>query len=228
MANKTLIRMTGITKNFPGVVANNNVDFNLHPSEIHSILGENGAGKTTLIKHFNGLYQPTTGEVSFKGRCIRSLHPSARAVAVGVCFQNPNDQFFETDVRKEILAGENIRETIEAILNEMVEDIVATFCPEKTPATEWNWETLAIDFANQFNFLPELPEPDKDLKPEELEILPGKLEIPPNPTFDEQIKLITAQIKAMADQKQLSLDDVDVLLRHYHSEGVSVLAPEVA
>ncbi len=60
-------------------------------------------------------------------------------------------------------------ETIEAILNEMVEDIVATFCPEKTPATEWNWETLAIDFANQFNFLPELPEPDKDLKPEELE-----------------------------------------------------------
>jgi ABC-type uncharacterized transport system ATPase subunit len=49
MTNKTLIRMIGITKKFPGVVANNNVDFDLHSSEIHSILGENGAGKTTLM-----------------------------------------------------------------------------------------------------------------------------------------------------------------------------------
>ncbi|MBW2512913.1 MAG: preprotein translocase subunit SecA [Deltaproteobacteria bacterium] len=71
--------------------------------------------------------------------------------------------------RKEVLAGENIRETIEAILDEMTEDIVATFCPEKTPASEWDWKTLSIDFANQFNFLPELPEQDKGLKPEDLE-----------------------------------------------------------
>jgi preprotein translocase subunit SecA len=71
--------------------------------------------------------------------------------------------------RKEVLAGENIRETIDTILNEMVEDMVATFCPEKTPVNEWNWETLATDFANQFNFMPELPEQDKGLKPEDLE-----------------------------------------------------------
>jgi preprotein translocase subunit SecA len=51
----------------------------------------------------------------------------------------------------------------------MTEDIVATFCPEKTPASEWDWKTLSIDFANQFNFLPELPEQDKGLKPEDLE-----------------------------------------------------------
>ena len=81
------------------------ISLSLTRGEAVAIVGENGAGKTTLIKHFNGLYQPTTGEVSFKGRCIRSLHPSARAVAVGVCFQNPNDQFFEADVRKEVLAG---------------------------------------------------------------------------------------------------------------------------
>jgi preprotein translocase subunit SecA len=54
--------------------------------------------------------------------------------------------------RKEVLAGENIRATIESILNETVEDMVATFCPEKTPATEWNWEGLFIDFGGQFNF----------------------------------------------------------------------------
>jgi preprotein translocase subunit SecA len=67
--------------------------------------------------------------------------------------------------RKEVLAGENIRETIESILDETVEDIVATFCPEKTPPVEWNWESLANDFYNQFNYMAELPTPDTaDLK----------------------------------------------------------------
>ena len=56
--------------------------------------------------------------------------------------------------RKEVLAGENVRETIDSILDEMVEDIVASFCPDKTPATEWNWESLTTDFINQFNFPP--------------------------------------------------------------------------
>ncbi len=71
--------------------------------------------------------------------------------------------------RKEVLAGENIRETIEVILDEMVEDMVETFCPEKTPPAEWNWNALAIDFTNQFNFEAVMPEPDKGLKAAELE-----------------------------------------------------------
>jgi len=71
--------------------------------------------------------------------------------------------------RKEVLAGENIQETITAILDEMVEDIVAAFCPDKTPATEWNWESLSADFASQFNFVPELPVPNNMLKVETLE-----------------------------------------------------------
>ncbi len=54
--------MIGITKNFPGVVANHNVDFDLYPSEIHSILGENGAGKTTLMKILAGMHQPEMPE----------------------------------------------------------------------------------------------------------------------------------------------------------------------
>ncbi len=71
--------------------------------------------------------------------------------------------------RKEVLAGENIRETIESILDEMVEDMVATFCPEKSAVTEWNWDALAADFANQFNFDPVMPDQEKGLKAEELE-----------------------------------------------------------
>jgi preprotein translocase subunit SecA len=61
--------------------------------------------------------------------------------------------------RKEVLAGENIRGTIESILEETVEDMAATFCPEKTAPTDWNWESLSADFVNQFSFDAEIPDP---------------------------------------------------------------------
>lgn len=59
--------------------------------------------------------------------------------------------------RREVLGGEDIRETWNAMLEEMVEDIVATFCPEKTPVQNWNLSSLADDFHNQFHFWPQLP-----------------------------------------------------------------------
>jgi len=60
--------------------------------------------------------------------------------------------------RKEVLAGTSVRETIEGIVEEIAEDMVASFCPEKTPPSEWNWESLADDFRGQFSFSPTLPE----------------------------------------------------------------------
>jgi simple sugar transport system ATP-binding protein len=89
MANKTLIRMTGITKNFPGVVANNNVDFDLHPSEIHSILGENGAGKTTLMNILAGMHQPDAGTIIVRDQTvsIRSPQDSLR-LGIGMVYQH--------------------------------------------------------------------------------------------------------------------------------------------
>ena len=62
--------------------------------------------------------------------------------------------------RREVLAGQNIRETVEVIMTEMAEDMVATFCPEKTPAAEWHWDSLTEDFHNQFYFQPRLPDPE--------------------------------------------------------------------
>ncbi len=55
--------------------------------------------------------------------------------------------------RKEVLAGENLRDIVISIIDELIEDTVATFCPEKTPPRDWNWNTLGEDFYGLFNLL---------------------------------------------------------------------------
>lgn len=67
--------MRGITKRFPGVLANHNVDFTVKQGEIHALLGENGAGKSTLMNMLNGLYRPDKGQIMVKGRPVRFSSP---------------------------------------------------------------------------------------------------------------------------------------------------------
>ena len=77
------VELRGITKTFPGVVANDRIDFSADESEIHGLLGENGAGKTVLMSILYGLYRPDEGKILVKGEEV-SMDSPARAMRLGI------------------------------------------------------------------------------------------------------------------------------------------------
>jgi general nucleoside transport system ATP-binding protein len=83
------VEMRAVTKRFPGVVANDQVDLQVRHGEVHALLGENGAGKTTLMNILSGLYQPDAGEVWVEGRPLRFGSPrDSIAAGIGVIHQH--------------------------------------------------------------------------------------------------------------------------------------------
>ena len=76
------LELKGITKQFPGIIANDNVDFTLREGEIHTILGENGAGKSTLMNIIAGLYPADTGEIKVFGELVNFTNPRQAIEAV--------------------------------------------------------------------------------------------------------------------------------------------------
>ncbi|MFN3308144.1 MAG: ABC transporter ATP-binding protein [Anaerolineales bacterium] len=78
-----ILELHGITKRFPGVLANDQIDLDLREGEIHALLGENGAGKTTLMNILYGLYKPDEGEIRVNGEKI-DVHSPRDAIACGI------------------------------------------------------------------------------------------------------------------------------------------------
>lgn len=84
-----VIEMLNIRKEFPGIVANDNITLQLKKGEIHALLGENGAGKSTLMNVLFGLYQPEMGEIIVKGKPVKITNPNiANDLGIGMVHQH--------------------------------------------------------------------------------------------------------------------------------------------
>jgi general nucleoside transport system ATP-binding protein len=102
--------MRGITKQFPGVVANDRVDFEAAAGEVHALLGENGAGKSTLSNILTGLYRPDEGEIRLHGRQVE-FHSPREALDAGISMVHQHFRLVERfTVAENVALGDHRRE----------------------------------------------------------------------------------------------------------------------
>lgn len=117
-----VVEMHGITKIFPGVRANDNVDFELLKGEIHVLLGENGAGKTTLMNILYGLYQPDAGEIIVKGKKVNIKSPSD-AIANGIGMVHQHFMLVHNfTVAENIILGQEPKNGLNINMKKAIED----------------------------------------------------------------------------------------------------------
>jgi simple sugar transport system ATP-binding protein len=104
-----VLQARGITKRFPGVLANDNVDLTVHRGEIVCLLGENGAGKSTLMNVIYGLYQPDAGELMVRGKPVQ-FTSSADAIAQGIGMVHQHFQLVPVlTVTENVVLGHELR-----------------------------------------------------------------------------------------------------------------------
>ena len=101
------LQLSGITKAYPSVVANQDISLQVQPGELHAVLGENGAGKSTLMKIIYGVVKPDAGTIHWEGKEVAIANPArARRLGIGMVFQHFS--LFET-----LTVAENIALALE-------------------------------------------------------------------------------------------------------------------
>ena len=136
MPPETILTATGICHSFGGLMALEDVDFQIKRKEIVSLIGPNGAGKTTLFNLFTGHYNPTRGEIYFNNRKINGLKPyQVTPIGIARTFQNIR-LFGQMSVLENVLVGQHCRTRsglFDAILR------TRGFRQEEREPAKWPW-----------------------------------------------------------------------------------------
>lgn len=118
-----VIEMKGIGKSFPGIRANDNINFALEQGEIHVLLGENGAGKSTLMNILYGLYQPDEGQIYVKGKPVRVTNPNV-AISQGIGMVHQHFMLVQPfTVTENIILGKEPRKGTTLDLDKAIKDV---------------------------------------------------------------------------------------------------------
>jgi len=126
-----VLELRGITKQFPGVLANDHVDFDLRRGEVHALLGENGAGKSTLMSILYGLYTADSGEILMNGKPV-AIHSPKDAIELGIGMVHQHFMLIPvmTVTENIVLANEPVRAGVfidEPAAEKRVEEVARTF-----------------------------------------------------------------------------------------------------
>ncbi|KIN79329.1 ABC transporter ATP-binding protein [Sulfitobacter mediterraneus] len=177
MTDTPLLDLTGLTKAYPGVVANDSVSLAIMPGEVHALLGENGAGKSTLVKMIYGLVKPDAGSMKMNGEAFAPAEPrAARAAGVGMVFQHFS-LFDALTVAENIALGMENAPKLNA-LSQQIRDVSDTYglplSPDRVVGDLSAGERQRVEIIRCLLQEPKLlimDEPTSVLTPQEVEIL---------------------------------------------------------
>lgn len=177
MTDAPLLALTGLTKAYPGVIANDDVSLQIAPGEVHALLGENGAGKSTLVKMIYGLVKPDAGQMQMFGAPFAPAEPrAARAAGVGMVFQHFS-LFDALSVAENIALGMENAPKMGA-LSQQIRDVSDTYglplSPDRVVGDLSAGERQRVEIIRCLLQEPKLlimDEPTSVLTPQEVEIL---------------------------------------------------------
>ncbi|MDW3207909.1 MAG: ABC transporter ATP-binding protein [Alphaproteobacteria bacterium] len=168
------LELRGVTKSFPGVLANDHVSFSVGPGEIHALLGENGAGKSTLVKMIYGIMQPDEGEILFDGKAVQVPNPkAARSMGIGMVFQHFS-LFEAMTVLENIALGMDHSTSYSALevrIRQVLHEYELALDPHRTVSTLSVGERQRIEIVRALLLEPQLlimDEPTSVLTPQEV------------------------------------------------------------
>jgi ABC-type uncharacterized transport system ATPase subunit len=171
------LEVVGISKRFPGVLANDQVSFAVLPGEIHALLGENGAGKSTLVKMIYGIMQPDEGQIIWNGEPVVVHNPkAARKLGIGMVFQHFS-LFEALTVLENIALGMDAKvpqRELEQKIRAVMTQYGLTLDPHRIVSTLSVGERQRIEIVRALLLNPSLlimDEPTSVLTPQEVEAL---------------------------------------------------------